>query len=286
MNTTYTPGEDPEQTLPADPLGALRDYWNECAEHFNSGPGKTTPQLLDALLGDFPGDAPIGDALLDLACGAGLTTASLARRGAPGGRVVGVDLSTAMIDAARSGCSQPDVDFVVASADALPFADHSFDHVFCNMGLMLFPSAADALLEIGRVLRPGGTLRASVWGRPEHSTVMSLLPSVAESIGIALPTPPRSNFHLGQPEDLQSLLSATELSLRSYRYQTLRFVYADGTSACEGLGISEARPGPAMRMVLPQDRGRLVSACRDEADRRLQAGGGALVLDALLAVIA
>jgi SAM-dependent methyltransferase len=286
MNPAHKAAEDPEQTLPSDPLGALRDYWNECAEHFNSGPGKTTPQLMDAMLCDFAGDGPVGQALLDLACGAGLTTASLAQRCAPGGRVVGADLSSVMIDAARSGCSQPDVDFVVAPADALPFADHSFEHVFCNMGLMLFPSPGDALLEIARVLKPGGTLRTSVWGRAEHSTVMYLLRSVAESLGIALPRPPRSNFHLGQPEDLQSLLSATGLSLRSYRYQTLPFVYADGASACEGLGISETLPGPAMRLVDPQDRPRLVSACRDEAERRLQAGGGALVLDALLAVIA
>ncbi len=284
MNTSGQLDDDREATLPSEPLTALRDYWDTIAEQFNSGPGKTTPSLVEAMLADLePGTAMGGD-ILDLACGAGRTTALLAPRFAPAGRITGVDLSPVMIAAARDDCRNSDITFVAASVDALPFADASYDLAFCNLGLMLFPSAEAALTEISRVLRPGGSLRATVWGRPEHSTVMSLLPTVAEQLGIEWPRPPRSNFFLGQPDSLRAVAAGSGLELQDWRYQALSFAYPDGASACEELGISEHRPGPALKTIDADARRRLIAACIAEAQRRLDAGRGALVLDSLVAV--
>jgi len=283
MSTTAQPG-DPEATLPSNPLGALRDHWDAFAEDYNSGPGRTTPTLVEAMLQDLEPGASLGGDVIDLACGAGRTTELLAQRCAPGSRVIGVDLSPVMIAAARADCRTPEIDFALAAADALPFPDASFDLAFCNLGLMLFPSPEAALAEIYRVLRPGGSLRATVWGRSEHSTVMSLLTDVAKELGIQLEQAPRSNFFLGHPDPLRAAAAGSGLELQDWHYKTLRFVYPNGAAACEEMGIREHRPRPTMKVLAAGDRRRLIAACRDEAERRLEAGRGALVLDSLVAV--
>ena len=285
MSTSGQPG-DPEATQPSNPLSDLRDHWDTFADDYNSGPGRTTPSLVEAMLQDLEPGTTLGGAIIDLACGAGRTTELLAQRCAPGSRVIGVDLSPVMIAAARADCRNPDIDFAVASADALPLPDASFDLAFCNLGLMLFPSPEAALAEIYRVLRPGGSLRATVWGRSKHSTVMSLLPNVAEELGIPLQQAPRSNFFLGHPEPLRAAAAGSGLELQDWRYETLRFVYPSGAAACEELGICEHRPRPSMKILAAGDRQRLIAACIAEAQRRLDAGRGALVLDSLVAVFA
>ena len=95
---------------------------------------------------------PSGSTVLDLACGSGPMAGRLPRR-----RYVGLDASTEelRVAAARG--------LAVARADAgrLPLADASVDAVVVSMALMLLPLSA-ALAEVGRVLRPGGVLVATV----------------------------------------------------------------------------------------------------------------------------
>jgi SAM-dependent methyltransferase len=92
---------------------------------------------------------------LDLGCGGGRTTAVLQARGA---RVIGVDASTALIDAARA--LFPQVDFRVGRAEVLTFADASFDCVLVAGNSLDYIDSKNARLqalrEIRRVLRPNG----------------------------------------------------------------------------------------------------------------------------------
>ncbi|MDQ3874670.1 MAG: class I SAM-dependent methyltransferase [Actinomycetota bacterium] len=91
-----------------------------------------------------------GRATLDLGCGEGRCGAELARRGH---RVVGVDASQRMIEAARE-----QIDAVVADASALPLGDASFDVVVAFMSLQDMDDLAGAVREAARVLEPGGRL--------------------------------------------------------------------------------------------------------------------------------
>ncbi len=94
--------------------------------------------------------------LLDLGCGAGRTTRPLKDLGH---HVVGVDNNSDIVERARN--LHPDIEFKVGDATGLDFEDKTFDHVhFSINGLdRLYPmqSRMDALSEIHRVLRPGGT---------------------------------------------------------------------------------------------------------------------------------
>ncbi len=103
--------------------------------------------------------------LLDVGCGTGALEARLAVRW-PGAPLVGVDLSRAMLAAARRKLGDPaNVSFVQASADALSFPDAHFDLVVSASAFHYFPRPVAALREMRRVLRPDGTLLLLDWCR-------------------------------------------------------------------------------------------------------------------------
>jgi ubiquinone/menaquinone biosynthesis C-methylase UbiE len=106
------------------------------------------------------GAAP-GRRILDVGCGLGEDAAALAKRVAPGGSVVGIDGSRAMIEEARKRHGGVEgLSFQVADAADLPFDDASFDACRVDRVLQHVADASPAIREMVRVLRPGGVLVA------------------------------------------------------------------------------------------------------------------------------
>jgi len=101
-----------------------------------------------------------GDALLDVGCGRGEVACALAPLVVPGGRVVGVDASEAMLGDARARAGALGVEVAFRPGDALALAepDASFDAVRSERMLQWLPDPAAAVGEMARVLRPGGRL--------------------------------------------------------------------------------------------------------------------------------
>jgi SAM-dependent methyltransferase len=100
--------------------------------------------------------------------------------------VSAVDINPGMIDKARSQSTPQSVEWHVGSALELPFADESFDAVICQQGLQFFPSPAKGLSEMQRVLRPGGSLGATVWAPIHLSPYLAAQASMmTEYCGIA-----------------------------------------------------------------------------------------------------
>ena len=98
-----------------------------------------------------------GGSALDVACGTGKLTAALAAAVGPEGRVVGVDLSPAMLDEARHAFGEmPGIEFVLGNALALPVADGSFDAATIAFGLRNLASFEDGFREMARAVRSGG----------------------------------------------------------------------------------------------------------------------------------
>jgi ubiquinone/menaquinone biosynthesis C-methylase UbiE len=99
--------------------------------------------------------------LLDVGCGPGTITVDLARLVAPG-RVVGVDRAADVVEKAAGLASQQGVAIELRDADvyALPFPDASFDVVHAHQVLQHLADPVGALVEMRRVLRPGGLLAA------------------------------------------------------------------------------------------------------------------------------
>jgi ubiquinone/menaquinone biosynthesis C-methylase UbiE len=101
------------------------------------------------------------DHILDIGCGPGRALTKLAAE-APRGRAAGADPSELMVEIARDRNRKllraGRADIAVASAEALPFPDASFDKVLCVHVIYFWSNLEAALREIRRVLKPGGRL--------------------------------------------------------------------------------------------------------------------------------
>lgn len=107
------------------------------------------------------GAAP-GERMLDVGCGSGAVTRTLAQRVAPGGRAVGLDTSPALLKVARELADEAGfgaaIEFKEGDCRALPFPDASFDAVVAATTLCHVPDPGRALAEMVRVTRPGGRI--------------------------------------------------------------------------------------------------------------------------------
>jgi SAM-dependent methyltransferase len=106
---------------------------------------------------------PAGSRVLDVACGTGNTALPLARAGCI---VTGVDIATNLLEQARTRAAAEglSVTFDEGDAEALPYADASFDAVTTMFGAMFAPRPELVASEFARVLKPGGLLAMGNWG--------------------------------------------------------------------------------------------------------------------------
>jgi len=107
-----------------------------------------------------------GKVCLDGGCGGGRFSIALAKLGAA--KVYGIDVSEQALEAARSRAKErnlSNVEFVHASVLSVPFPDDMFDYVISSGVILLTPDPKKAFDELVRVLKPGGTLFLSVYGR-------------------------------------------------------------------------------------------------------------------------
>ena len=105
---------------------------------------------------------PVGQAVLDVGCGAGTDLLLAARRVGPHGRAVGVDMTAAMRDRAAVGaaaCGLLNVEIRDGDATNLGVESGSVDVVISNGVLNLVPDKHRAIDEIARILKPGGRVQ-------------------------------------------------------------------------------------------------------------------------------
>ncbi len=111
-----------------------------------------------------------GQAALDVAGGTGDLSIGMARQVGPTGRVVLSDINEAMLSHGRDRLLDAgvagNVEFVLANAECLPFADASFDCVTIGFGLRNVTDKPAALRSMARVLKPGGQLMILEFSKP------------------------------------------------------------------------------------------------------------------------
>lgn len=122
-----------------------------------------------------------GSRVLDISCGTGLVTFPIADIVGKEGKITAIDLSEGMIERARKEAGKRGydlIDFKQMDAESLDLPDDSFDIAVNSLGLMYYPNPDQALAEMYRVLAPGGTASALVWGQRKACGWAEIFPIV------------------------------------------------------------------------------------------------------------
>jgi SAM-dependent methyltransferase len=165
--------------------GAEGEHWAAHAERYEA----TSTGFGQALLRAAAVRA--SDTILDIGCGTGSSTLALARM-APSGSVVGVDLSSKMLERARAVAEREgltNVSFEQADAQVHPFPEGSFDVAVSSFGAMFFADPVAAFANIASAVRPGGRLAVVAWRELADNEWLSALRN-ALAVGRTLPMPP------------------------------------------------------------------------------------------------
>jgi SAM-dependent methyltransferase len=158
-------------------------------------------------------DARAGQTVCEIGCGGGSLSASLAAAVAPGGWVVGIDISGPLLDLARQRVAESkcrNVRFVEMDVQTGLGEPGPFDLAVSQFGVMFFDEPLGALAVVRRRLRPAGRLVFACWADIEHNPW-----HVATALRTLLPPPklpapgksPVGPFSFGDAEYVRDLLA-------------------------------------------------------------------------------
>ena len=162
-------------------IGYSEDELADLPDDANLGLGCGNPTALASL--------EEGQTVLDLGSGAGIDCFLAAKQVGPTGRVIGVDMTPAMIHKARANAwngSYENVEFRLGEIEALPVADETVDVLISNCVLNLSPRKDKVLAEAWRVLKPGG--RVVVSDMVSELPVPEVLAGNVDVVAACLPT--------------------------------------------------------------------------------------------------
>jgi ubiquinone/menaquinone biosynthesis C-methylase UbiE len=159
-----------DQSMTTDQVQAraevIRTTFNAAAVHFDEPPlffwdhcGRRTVELAGVASGHV---------VLDVCCGTGAASLVAAQRVGPAGRIRGIDIADRPLEKARAKAADrglTNVEFSCGDMASLSECDGSFDEVMCIFALYYALNMSAVLAELWRVVRPGGTLAVTTWGR-------------------------------------------------------------------------------------------------------------------------
>lgn len=267
MNATT---EIKPSTAPAD-LAAVKNKQRTAWASGNYAVIGTTLQIVGESLAEAC-DLRFDERVLDVAAGNGNATLAAARRGC---KVTSTDYVDTLLTngAERARAEHLDVKFQTADAEALPFAEASFDAVLSTFGVMFAPDHARAAAEMARVCRPGGRIGLANW------TPDCMVGQMFRILGRHLPPPAgvRPPSLWGVEAHLQALFgnraARIEVTARifNFRYR----------STAHFIDVFRTWYGPVHKAfaALPTDQARLLEAELADMLNGLNRGGpGSLVV--------
>ena len=247
-----------------------REAWEVRAAPYAAFLGDLTrgsiPALLDAAA------VVSGTRVLDVGTGPGFVALAAASRGAS---VVAADQSTAMVAIARAA----GVDAVVASVEALPYDDASFDAVTAGYLLNHLPRPEAGVASLARVLRPGGRLALTVWELPEENPALGLFGPVAGSLGLTAAVPPGPDAQrFSRDQTMLSLLGGffTDAAVERVRW----VVTVEPGAWFDAVAVSTPRTGAVLAAATDEQRAEMRGRYVEVAQERFGAADGRVELPA------
>ena len=212
----------------------------------------TTVQIVGEMLCEAV-DLRSGERVLDVAAGNGNATLAAARRFAD---VVSTDYVGALLERGRerAHADRLKVTFQEADAEALPFADASFDVVLSTFGVMFTPDQQQAANELVRVCRPGGRIGLANW------TPESFIGQLFKTIGKYIPPAPgmKSPALWGNKAHLETLFGSKATVAAESRNFVFRY-----KSPAHWVGVFRDYYGPVVKAFAALDAPAAVALDKD-----------------------
>jgi protein-tyrosine-phosphatase/SAM-dependent methyltransferase len=285
----------PEMAETTDPgvewRGERATRWIEIADAIEGQLAPVSDVLFDAAA------LQPGERVVDIGCGTGPTTRRAAELVAPGGAVVGVDVSDEMIASASArpvADRSATIDWITADVAAwqpdAPF--DPFDVVLSRFGVMFFADPDAAFTNLAALTAPGGRLCCAVWGRREASELFELplqaALQVADRRGVTPDVPPADGgpFSLSDVDAVAAMLTRAGWHGPRWTRHELRVPVGGGRDP-DGAAEVAMRLGPARIVadaVPPDALGEMRAAIAAAFADRVDAAGD-VVLGATVGIV-
>jgi ubiquinone/menaquinone biosynthesis C-methylase UbiE len=211
---------------------------------------------------------PAGARWLDVGCGTGVLTHTLLELSSPA-TVVGVDPEVAQIAQASRGPTASRAAFQVADARKLPFADASFDIAASALVLNFIAERSQAMAEMRRVTRAGGSVAAYVWDFTEELSPSGPLRRAMRRFGADVPAIPGTTE--SRIEALRALFEQAALERIETRTIEVCLAYQDFQDFWQAQTPSYIPTTKIIASMTESERTRLMRAVR--ADLPMAPGG-------------
>lgn len=168
--------DDVIQMKPSDWSGAAGERWANNLDNYETMLSEAGEALLDHAA------LTPGLKVAEIGCGGGAVSRAIARRIAPDGMMVGVDISPVLVPlceerAAAAGIAN--ARFVTADAGSVRLEDAPFDRLLSRFGIMFFRDPPAAFANLRSLLKSGGRADFAVWAPPAENPAVSALPKAA-----------------------------------------------------------------------------------------------------------
>jgi ubiquinone/menaquinone biosynthesis C-methylase UbiE len=211
-------------------------------------------------------EPPKGLRWLDVGCGNGAFTEAVIARAAPAA-MTAVDLSEGQLAYARQRPGAKLAQFRLGDAQALQFADASFDVAAMALVIVFVPDPAKAVAEMARVTRPGGSVATYMWDIEGGGMPLRPIYVAMRSLGLTVPS--QVATAASRQDSLQTMWDAAGLRSAATHVIRITVTYADFDDFWNSNTAPVGVAGNAVNKLSPAERERLRAHLREQlpADR-------------------
>jgi ubiquinone/menaquinone biosynthesis C-methylase UbiE len=204
-----------------------------------------------------------GETVLDVGCGTGSLSATLARV-TRASKIVGIDPSKSFIEYARTQLSDSRVSFESGDAQSIPYPDAYFDRCMALLVVNFIPDAPKAVNEMRRVTKSGGAVATTMWDGSRANELNQCMWNAAMAIDPTVKRPAERRRSYNSAETLSDLMKGAALTnievtdltmpcqFSSFDELWQRYLSGEGPSGVYVVGLTEDRR-EALRQKLRQD---------------------------------
>jgi ubiquinone/menaquinone biosynthesis C-methylase UbiE len=208
---------------------------------------------------------PKGLRWLDVGCGNGAFTEALIVHGAPA-EVDAIDPSEEQLAYARTRPGTKLARFRQAGAQALPFADNSFDVAIMALVISFVPDPLQAVREMARVVKPGGTVATYMWDIPGGGLPLAPIHKAMQAMGVVYPMP--KGYEASRQDIMRSLWQQAGLQSVDSQVIRIRPAYSGFDDFWESNSVPVGPAGKALSGLPAEQREQI----KDNLRQQLPAG--------------